>query len=84
MLKTTLIVAGGAYLLGKAYDKYASPEEKNNWESTIKMHHGEIGILAIILGLLLGSIIAIAIGIGLVLHDIDDISKWFKSHKFRT
>ena len=83
MLKLALALSG-TYLLAKVYDKYATPEEKNNWESTIKMHHGEIGILAIIFGVLVGSLILIVIGIVLVLHDIGDSSNWFKFHRYRT
>lgn len=78
-----LLSAGLPYTLCYAYEHYTTAEEKNNWESKIKLHHGEVGILVAILGFLLRSLTLILSGISLALHNIDDVGKWFKDHKFR-
>lgn len=71
----------GAIGLAILYDKYVTPEEKREWEDKIKMHHGEIGSLMAVVGLLTESPRLTATGIGLAVHDIDDINKWFTGDK---
>lgn len=71
----------GAVGLAIIYDKYLTPEEKLNWESKVKMHHGEVGVLALLAGILTESPRLTAVGAGLTLHDIDDANKWFTGDK---
>ncbi len=45
------------------------------------MHHGEVGTLLALIGLLAESPRLTATGVGLALHDINDINKWFTVDK---
>lgn len=71
----------GAVGLAIVYDKYITPEQKREWENQIRMHHGEIGALMALFGLLTESPRLTATGVGLALHDINDINKWFTGDK---
>lgn len=71
----------GAVGLAIIYDKYLTPEEKSNWENKVKMHHGEVGILALLVGILTDSPRLAAVGAGFTLHDINDVNKWFTGDK---
>lgn len=74
----------GAVALAVVYEKYLSQEEKARWESQIKMHHGEAGLLALLAGLATRSPRLAAVGAGLALHDINDINKWFTGDKLNS
>jgi len=76
-----LLLLAGAYLAAESYKRYVSPEKKAEWEDYIKSHHGEWGALAGILGAITGHYGIAAAGVGLALHDINDISKWFTGNK---
>jgi hypothetical protein len=67
----------GAIGLAVIYDKYATPDDKANWENRVKMHHGEVGLLAFLVGMLTDSPRLTAVGAALALHDINDANKWF-------
>lgn len=71
----------GAIGLAVLYEKYATPQEKTNWENQVKVHHGEVGVLAFLLGVLTDSPRLTAVGAGLALHDVKDASKWFTGDK---
>jgi len=76
-----LVLLAGAYLVAEGYKKFTTPEEKHDWESKVKTHHGEVGLLAGVLGALTGNYGVAAAGLGLALHDIDDAKKWFTGDK---
>ena len=76
-----LLIIAGAYLLGEAYKKYVSPEQKRKWENYAKIHHGEAGIIMTGAGLLTRSPTLTASGIGLIAHDWKDNKKWFTDDK---
>jgi hypothetical protein len=71
----------GALAVAEAYKKYTTNQEKFNWENWIKLHHGEIGAVATILGVTTKSPRLAAVGLGLALHDISDAPKWFSGNK---
>lgn len=71
----------GAVGLAVLYDKYVTPEEKKEWENKIKMHHGEIGVLASLVGILTKSPRLTAVGVGLTAHDWDDRNNWFNNSR---
>ena len=72
-----------AYLAGEAYKRYATPQQKNNWERFVKMHHGEAGLLMAVAGILAKSPTLAASGAGLMAHDRADYKKWFSGDKRR-
>jgi len=76
-----LLLFIGAITVAELYRRYATNEEKNALESKVKAHHGEVGILAALLGGLTGHLGVAATGLGLALHDIDDMPKWFTGNK---
>ena len=71
----------GSYLVGEAYKRYATPQQKQRWENFVKIHHGEAGILMTGAGFLTKSPNLTASGFGLILHDRDDYKKWFTGNK---
>lgn len=71
----------GAIGLAVVYDQYLTPQQKREWENKIKMHHGEAGVLLALTGLLTESPRLTATGIGLAIHDINDLNKWFTGNK---
>ena len=79
-MKTRTKVAIGALLgfgAAEVYRQLASPEQKARWEGFVKTHHGEAGVIATALGVLTKSPTLAGMGIGLAVHDMDDISEWF-------
>lgn len=81
MVLPLLIIVGVSYLVGEAYKRYATPEQKRKWENFSKVHHGEAGIVMLGAGLLTKSPNLAASGVGLILHDRDDYKKWFTGDK---
>ena len=71
----------GAIVAAELYSRYATDEEKARWENYVKAHHGELGLLGTLLGATTGHYGVTATGLGLALHDINDIDKWFTSDK---
>jgi len=67
----------GAIVVAELYRRYATDEEKVRWENYVKSHHGELGLLGTFLGAATGHYGVAATGLGLALHDINDIDKWF-------
>ena len=80
MVLPILAAAGLSYLAGKAYKRYATPQQKK-WENFAKIHHGEAGIIMLGIGILAKSPNLAASGVGLILHDRADHNKWFAGHK---
>jgi len=76
-----IILFLGAIAVAEIYRRYTTDDEKQDWENKVQIHHGEIGALAAILGVLTGHYGAAATGLGLALHDVDDAQKWFTSDK---
>ena len=81
MVLPLLIIAGASYLVGEAYKRYATSEQKRKLEDFTKVHHGEAGIVMLGAGFLTKSPNLAASGIGLILHDRDDANKWFTGDK---
>ena len=71
----------GAVAVAELYRNFTTPEERRDWENKIRMHHGEVGALMTLVGLLTESPRLTATGIGLAVHDIDDVNKWFTGDK---
>lgn len=71
----------GAIAVAEIYKKYSTPQEKFDWENWIKLHHGEVGAVAAVLGLATKSPRLTAVGLGLAAHDIADMPKWFSGDK---
>ena len=78
-----LLIIAGAYLLGEAYKRYVSPDQKRKWENYAKIHHGEAGAIMTGAGVLTRSPSLIASGIGFMAHDWKDSKKWFTDDKNR-
>lgn len=68
----------GAVAVAEIYRNYTTPEEKREWENKIKAHHGEVGILTALVGILTKSPRLTAVGVGLTTHDWQDKDKWFR------
>ena len=81
MIFLLLAVTAGAYLLGEAYTRYATPEQKKEWENFVKVHHGEAGAIILSAGLVTKSPNLSALGMGLMIHDREDYKKWFTGDK---
>jgi len=71
----------GAITVAELYRRYATDEEKARWENYVKSHHGELGLLGALLGAATGHYGTAAAGVGLALHDIADVDKWFRGNK---
>ena len=63
-----------------AYEKLPS-ETKQKWETAVKSHHGEWGVLGTIAGVSTGHYGMAASSAGLALHDWPDQKKWFSGDK---
>lgn len=61
----------------KLYEKF-SPEQKNDWKKKYPMHHGEIGVLMVLGGILSKNAGLSAFGAGLAIDDWKDKDEWFK------
>ena len=73
-----LVAFCGAILIAEAYKRYTTVEQKSQWEGFVKTHHGEAGALIGIAGALTKSPAIASMGVGLMVHDIDDYKKWFR------
>ena len=78
MIPVILAALVGGYVLAKGYKKYTTPQQKQKWENFVKTHHGEAGVLMTAAGLGAKSPTLIGSGVGLILHDKDDVRKWFR------
>ena len=81
MVLQYIIIAGVTYLVAEFYKKYVTPDNKQQWENYIKLHHGEVGVIATLTGIFTGSPSLTSLGIGLTTHDRDDSQKWFTGDK---
>lgn len=73
----------GSVVTAHIYDKHVAPTDKQKWENSVMMHHGEVGILMVLAGLLTKSPGLAAAGAGLALHDSSDHGLWFTGDKSR-
>ena len=71
----------GAIVVSELYNKFATPNEKYEWENKVNIHHGAAGTLITIAGVLADSPKLIGTGLGLMIHDWDDRHKWFNNSK---
>lgn len=78
MIRSFLISLAAAYIAAEIYTQFATPQQKQKWEKFVKTHHGEAGVLIATAGLAAKSPGLIGSGIGLMIHDKDDVNKWFK------
>jgi len=78
MIPVILAALVGGYALAEGYKKYSTPQKKQKWENFVRTHHGEAGVLMTAAGLVAKSPTLIGSGIGLILHDKDDVGKWFR------
>lgn len=84
ILKAVLEGVFGAafgYLAAETYDRCMTPEEKKRWESWVKTHHGEAGVLMMDAGIAAKSPALAGFGLGLMVHDREDAAKWFSGDK---
>jgi len=68
----------GAFVVAEAYKRYATPQQKRNWENFAKMHHGEAGAIVTAAGVVTKSPTLIGSGLGLMFHDRKDSNNWFR------
>jgi len=78
MIPLILAALAGGYILAEVYKKYFTPQQKQKWENYVNTHHGEAGVLMAASGLVVKSPTLIGSGIGLMLHDKNDVDKWFR------
>lgn len=83
MVPVILATLIGGYVIAEVYKKYATPQEKQKWESFVKTHHGEAGAIMTVAGLATKSPSLIGSGIGLMIHDKDDVNKWFSQGRLQ-
>lgn len=78
--KLILVVTSAlvSYCTAEVYRQHVPQSTKNNWENSINMHHGEAGIRLLSTGILKNDPVMIGLGVGLAVHDHNDINKWFK------
>ena len=68
-----------SYGIAEIYRQHIPQSIKKNWENFINMHHGEAGIHLLSTGISKNDPVMIGSGVGLAVHDHNDINKWFKS-----
>lgn len=83
MMPIILASIVGIYLLAEGYKKFATTQQKKKWENFVKMHHGEAGTIMVSAGLVTKSPSLIGSGVGLMLHDKNDVNKWFNQKRLR-
>jgi len=67
------------FVVAEVYKRYATPQQKRNWENFAKMHHGEAGAIMTVTGAVAKSPALIGSGLGLMFHDRKDSNKWFNN-----
>lgn len=74
------IALGATTLAGLAakalYDRCTKAERKE-WRRAFP-HHGEVGLLTLLAGLVSGNPVATGAGLGAVVTDLDDKDEWFR------
>ena len=78
IMKNLIIGIIVSYAIAEIYKSQATGDEKSRWENFVKTHHGEAGAVMAVVGLVAKSPALTGAGIGLVLHDRDDLHKWFR------
>ncbi len=73
----------GGYVIAETYKRYTTPQQKRKWENYVKMHHGEAGVIMTTAGIMTKSPSLIGSGVGLMLHDKNDASKWFDQKRLQ-
>lgn len=84
LFKGVLKVGAGmllGYLAAETYDRCTTPEEKREFESRVKTHHGEAGVFVAGGGIATKSPTLTGFGLGLMVHDRKDAAKWFSGDK---
>ena len=66
------------FVAAEAYRLLATQEQKDRWEGFIGTHHGEAGIVGAVIGMATKSPTLAGVGIGLAIHDANDVHEWFK------
>jgi len=70
-----------AYLVGKAVTNHYETcdcKTRDQWDRERVMHHGELGCLALVAGILAKNPNIACAGLGLMASDTQDSNKWFK------
>jgi hypothetical protein len=67
--------------LPEAYERYTSPEFKSKLRGFTDAHHGELGVIAILAGLVTKSPALTTFGLGLAYHDRADANEWFSGKR---
>ena len=70
------------FLLPKVHESVLSPQEKREWKNDFPIHHGAVGVVACVIGILTKSPRLTAFGIGLALDDWKDRNQWFSNIRF--
>ena len=79
LLEGVIGLAAG-YIIGElanAEYKSLSGEQKRQWERDRVAHHGEVGCVALAVGVGGKSPLAAGVGLGLMVSDRKDSGKWF-------
>ena len=66
--------------LPKMYDNLFTPQQKLSWKQQFPIHHGSVGVLALIGGILTNNTKLALFGVGLVLDDWKDRNQWFRNN----
>ena len=69
-------------ILPKIYESVFTPQEKHEWKKQFDFHHGALGAVACVLGILTNSPKLAAFGAGLAIEDWKDRNNWFKGIRF--
>lgn len=83
MMGLILAALVGGYVVAETYKKQTTPQQKKNWENYVQMHHGEAGVIMTAAGIITKSPSLIGSGVGLMLHDKDDVNKWFNQKELQ-
>ena len=66
------------FAIPKIYETSFTPQQKQVWKQQLPIHHGAIGILAFIGGILTNNPKLALFGAGLALDDWKDRKDWFR------
>jgi hypothetical protein len=75
------LALGAGLALPEAYEQNASLEFRSRLQRFTDAHHGEIGVLAFLAGVVTKSPALTAFGLGLAIHDRKDANDWFSGKR---
>ncbi len=70
-------ITAAAGLAAKVLYDQCTKAEKKEWRNALP-HHGEVGLLALVVGLASWNPVVTGAGLGAVVTDLEDKDEWFK------